>query len=138
MPPSSKIAEDIDYSRFLPDGNSPLDDELAKIKASEVEPWQVIEYHDAPEWCRVPKNGEVWDPVIGGGPFRPYMVPKGVPISDGALLMMRLFSVLPFKFDGASLADLQKIHGFTKTGTIQRKDSGADGTAKTPMENGST
>ncbi|OBT92824.1 hypothetical protein VE01_09083 [Pseudogymnoascus verrucosus] len=119
MTSPSKMVEVIDYFRFLPDGDSPLDDEVAKATATGVAQWEM-------------------DPVIGGGPFRPYMVPRGVPVSDGVLVMMRLFSLLPFQVYGASRSDLQKIHGFTKTGTMQRRDSGADGLAKLPQNNGST
>lgn len=64
------------------------------------------------------------------------MVPKGVAVADGVLLMMRLYSGLP---SGPSRGDLQKICGFTLKGTIRRRQgSGAGGISEEPSGNGST
>lgn len=81
----------MDYSHFFPNDNHPLDHRAAKKTSSRVKQWKLVEFEKTPAGFPVPKEGEVWDPVIGAGPFRPYMVPKGVAVSDGVLIMLRLY-----------------------------------------------
>lgn len=123
--------EVIDYPRYFTT-NNPLTETAAKELASKVEQWKLVEFERTPAGCPISKEGEVWDPVIGAGPFRPYMAPKGVAVADGVLVMMRFYYELPTSVSGITLADLQKIHGFTQRGRIQRR------VTKTPRDNGST
>ena len=116
-----------DYSQFF----IKPDDTVAKNLASRVEQWKLVEFEKTPAGCPIPKEGEAWDPVIGAGPFRPYMVPKGVAVADGVLVMIRLYCKLPYNISDIAQVDLQKIHGFTRKGRIQRQ------LAKTPRDSGS-
>lgn len=94
----------IDCSRFLRDYNNPVLAGVVNAVASRTSQWKHAQFEKSPAGCPIPKEGEVWDPVIGAGPFRPYMVPKGVPVADGVLVMMRLYSQLPFNISGMTLA----------------------------------
>lgn len=100
--------------------------------ASNTSHWKHAEFEKTLAGCPIPKSGEVWDPVIGSGPFRPYMVPKGVLVADGVLVMMRLYYELLFNVSGITLADLQQIHGLDQKGRAQRLET------KTQRSHGST
>ncbi|KFY51907.1 hypothetical protein V496_08738 [Pseudogymnoascus sp. VKM F-4515 (FW-2607)] len=125
------MEDTIHVSLFLRD-NNPMSAEAAKTLARKIPQWKFFEFEKTPAGCPIPEEGEVWDPVIGAGPSRPYMVPKGVTVADGVLVMMRLYYELPFEFSGITLVELQKIHGLTKGGRIQRLAT------KTKRDNGST
>jgi hypothetical protein len=109
----------IDPSLFLREHNNPVPAKVVGAVASRTSQWKRAAFEKTPAGCPIPKEGELWDPVIGAGPFRPYMVPKRVPVADGVLVMMRLYYQLPFNISGITLAELQEIEGFSQTGKIQ-------------------
>ncbi|OBT63642.1 hypothetical protein VE03_07297 [Pseudogymnoascus sp. 23342-1-I1] len=124
------MEDTLDCSQFFCANN--IDTGIVKTMVATTPQWKLVEFEKTPAGCPIPKKGEVWDPVIGAGPFRPYMVPKGVAVADGVLVMMRLYYELPFEVSGITLAELQKIHGLTQRGRIQRQAT------KTKRDNGST
>jgi hypothetical protein len=109
----------IDCSLFLREHNNPMPAKVVNAIASRAQQWKHVKFEKTPAGCPIPKEGEIWDPVIGAGPFRPYMVPKGVPVADGVLVMMRLYYQLPPSISGITLAELQEIDGFSQTGKIE-------------------
>ncbi|KFY26048.1 hypothetical protein V493_04292 [Pseudogymnoascus sp. VKM F-4281 (FW-2241)] len=109
----TKIFDVKDYSLFFHE-SKPFSEAVPGNLVYRVAQWKVVEFEKTPAGCPIPKKGEIWDPVIGAGPFRPYMVPKGAAVSEGVQLMLKLYDSLPFRINEATQLDLQKLRGTTR------------------------
>lgn len=111
------MGDTIEYFIFLRDRSDPQKDAAAGLISARVPQWKLVEFEKTPAGCPIPKEGKIWDPIIGAGPFCPYMVPKGVAVNDGVIAMMHLYYKLPFEIHGITKDWLRNIHRFVKKTT---------------------